>query len=180
LSEPIVKIMNRLSLKVGLSVITLMATVSFVSFPKEKERVVVEPIILEPMGIDEVITEIVPKTPSIEPLIDALIMVESLGNDSAIGDVHMGEPSVGVLQIRPIMVREVNRILKLKRSGYKFKRKDRFSREKSIEMFMIWYEFHHKDSDYEKISRSWNGGPKGHRNDRTLHYWKKVQQELNQ
>ena len=180
MSEPIVKIMNRLSLKVGLSVITLMATVSFVSFPKEKKRVVVEPIILEPMGVDVVIPEVIPEAPRIEPLIDALIMVESLGNDSAIGDVHMGEPSVGVLQIRPIMVREVNRILKLKRSGYKFKQKDRFSREKSIEMFMIWYEFHHKDSDYEKISRSWNGGPKGHRNNRTLHYWKKVQQELKQ
>ena len=180
MSEPIVKSMNRLSLKVGLSVITLMGTISFVSSPKENKREVLKPIILESMGIDESITKIVPKTPSIEPLIDALIMVESLGNDSAIGDVHMGEPSVGVLQIRPIMVREVNRILKLKRSGYKFKRKDRFSREKSIEMFMIWYEFHHKDSDYEKISRSWNGGPKGHRNNRTLHYWKKVQQELNQ
>lgn len=180
MSKPIKKIMNRLSLKVGLSVITLMATVSFISYPKEKTREVVEPILIEPMGVDEVMTKIVPKTPPIEPLIDALIMVESLGNDSAIGDVHMGDPSIGVLQIRPIMVREVNRILKLKRSGYKFKRKDRFSREKSIEMFMIWYEFHHKDSDYEKISRSWNGGPRGHRNSRTLHYWKKVQQELNQ
>lgn len=180
MSEPIVKIMNRLSLKVGLSVITLMVTVSFVSFPKEKKRVVVEPIIVEPMGVDVVIPEVIPETPPIEPLIEALIMVESMGNDSAIGDVHMGEPSVGVLQIRPIMIREVNRILKLKRSNYKFKRKDRFNREKSIEMFMIWYEFHHKDSDYEKISRSWNGGPNGYKNSRTLHYWKKVQQELNE
>ena len=90
MSEPIVKSMNRLSLKVGLSVITLMGTISFVSFPKEKKREVLKPIILESMGIDESITKIVPKTPSIEPLIDALIMVESLGNDSAIGDVHMG------------------------------------------------------------------------------------------
>ena len=72
--------MNRLSLKVGLSVIILMATVSFVSFPKEKKRVVIEPIILEPMGIDVVIPEVIPETPRIEPLIDALIMVESLGN----------------------------------------------------------------------------------------------------
>lgn len=179
MSKPIKKIMNRLSLKVGLSVITLVATASFISYPKETKVVreeVIEPIIIEPIEIKELVIE----TPPIEPLIEALIMVESMGNDSAIGDVHMGEPSVGVLQIRPIMVREVNRILKLKRSDYKFKRKDRFSREKSIEMFMIWYEFHHKDSDYEKISRSWNGGPRGHRNSRTLHYWKKVQQELNQ
>lgn len=179
MSKPIKKIMNRLSLKVGLSVITLVATASFISYPKETKVVreeVIEPIIIEPIEIKELVIE----TPPIEPLIEALIMVESMGNDSAIGDVHMGEPSVGVLQIRPIMIREVNRILKLKRSDYKFKRKDRFSREKSIEMFMIWYEFHHKDSDYEKISRSWNGGPRGHRNSRTLHYWKKVQQELNQ
>jgi len=170
--------MSRTTVNIGLSLIVLIGTLSFISYPEEKKKKVVEPIILEPIGIDESIIEIVPKTPPIEPLIDALIMVESLGNDSAIGDVHMGEPSVGVLQIRPIMVREVNRILKLKRSDYKFKRKDRFSREKSIEMFMIWYEFHHKDSDYEKISRNWNGGPKGHRNGRTLHYWKKVQKEL--
>lgn len=169
--------MKRLSVNVGLPLIALMATLSFMSYPKETKVVreeVIEPIVIEPIEIKELVIE----TPPIEPLIEALIMVESMGNDSAIGDVHMGEPSVGVLQIRPIMIREVNRILKLKRSDYKFKRKDRFNREKSIEMFMIWYEFHHKDSDYEKISRNWNGGPKGHRNSRTLHYWKKVQKEL--
>ena len=176
LYKPIENIMNRRSLNIGLSIIIIMGTVSFVSYPKEEKTVreIVKPLILEPMEIEEVIV-----SPPIEPLIEALIMVESLGNDSAIGDGHMEEPSVGVLQIRPIMIKEVNRILELKGTDYKFNRKDRFSREKSIEMFMIWYEFHHKDSDYEKISRSWNGGPRGHRNSRTLHYWKKVQQELN-
>jgi hypothetical protein len=138
---------------------------------------------LEPISKLEVkpIKEIVVELPTMDEsdLVNALITVESQGNDSAIGDTHLGEPSVGVLQIRPIMVREVNRILKLKKSEIRFKRKDRFSREKSIEMFLIWKEFHHKDSDFETIARNWNGGPNGYKNSRTLHYWKKVENELN-
>ena len=115
-----------------------------------------------------------------EMLINAMIQVESLGNDSAIGDKHLvGEEAVGALQIRPIMVREVNRILKLKGSKIRFKLKDRFSREKSVEMFLIWKEFHHKDSDFEKIARNWNGGPSGFKKSRTEHYWAKVEAELN-
>jgi hypothetical protein len=113
-------------------------------------------------------------------LVHAMIQVESLGNDSAIGDKHLvGEEAVGALQIRPIMIREVNRILKLKKSEIRYKRKDRFSREKSIEMFLIWKEFHHKDSDFEKIARNWNGGPNGYKKSRTEYYWKKVEAELN-
>jgi hypothetical protein len=138
---------------------------------------------LKPISKLEVkpIKEIVVELPTMDEsdLVNALITVESQGNDSAIGDTHLGEPSVGVLQIRPIMVREVNRILKLKKSEIRFKRKDRFSREKSIEMFLIWKEFHHKDSDFETIARNWNGGPNGYKNSRTLHYWKKVENELN-
>ena len=38
-------------------------------------------------------------------LIEAIIVVESQGNDKAVGDTHMSEPSIGALQIRPIMVR---------------------------------------------------------------------------
>jgi hypothetical protein len=125
--------------------------------------------------------EIEIKKPKIESdLVYAMIQVESLGNDSAIGDKHLvGEEAVGALQIRPIMIREVNRILKLKKSEIRYKRKDRFSRKKSIEMFLIWKEFHHKDSDFEKIARNWNGGPRGYKKSRTEYYWKKVEAELN-
>lgn len=131
----------------------------------------------------EEVLEITPKsihlnTNPVNDLVNALISVESNGNDSAIGDKYLGEPSIGVLQIRPIMVREVNRILKLKKSNKRYQLKDRFDREKSIEMFMIWYEFHHKDSDYEEVARSWNGGPKGPKNPKTYSYWKKVEQQL--
>jgi hypothetical protein len=111
--------------------------------------------------------------------INALIQVESRGRDSIIGDKHLvGNEAVGALQIRPIMVREVNRILKIKKSDKRFKLKDRFSREKSIEMFMIWKNYHHSDDEFETIARNWNGGPKGYKSSRTEKYWVKVQQEL--
>ncbi len=147
----------------------------FFSGTSEVDRPKIEPItILEAKPITK-IEVIIPASPNI---VEALIIVESQGNDSAVGDVHLGEPSIGVLQIRPIMVREVNRILKLKGSKHRYKNKDRFSRDKSIEMFTIWKEFHHKDSDYERIARSWNGGPKGPKNPKTYSYWKKVEQQL--
>ena len=126
---------------------------------------------LEPKNIPVVISE--------RDLVSALIYVESRGNDSAIGDRHIvGGEAVGALQIRPIMVREVNRILKIQKSDKRFKLSDRFDRNKTIEMFYVWKNFHHKDSDFETIARNWNGGPKGYKNPRTEKYWNKVQKEL--
>ena len=130
--------------------------------------------VLEPTPIKELVIE-----PVIDKLITALIQVESMGNDSAVGDTHLSEPSVGVLQIRPIMVREVNRILKKQKSSKRYKRKDRFNRNKSIEMFIIWKNYHHPEGGFETIARNWNGGPRGYKNPRTEHYWAKVQLELN-
>ena len=133
---------------------------------------------------EEAIIELKPK--SIQPvitdgdLLNALIFVESRGNDSAVGDRHLvGNEAVGALQIRPIMVKEVNRILKIQKINKRFTLKDRFERDKSIEMFYIWKNYHHKDSDYETIARNWNGGPKGYKLDRTVKYWNKVEKQLN-
>ena len=113
-----------------------------------------------------------------QKLIEALIQVESRGKEKCLGDLHLIIPSVGVLQIRPIMVKEVNRILAILGKDKRYKNKDRYSREKSIEMFIIWRDFHHKDDSNEIISRCWNGGPKGYKRKATLHYWKKVQKAL--
>jgi len=141
----------------------------------QKPRLDIAPITkIEPLPIKEIIIK-----PEVDDLIQALIQVESRGNDSAIGDRHLGEPSIGVLQLRPIMVREVNRILKKQKSEKRYKLKDRFSREKSIEMFMVWKNYHHPDGGFETIARNWNGGPRGYKNKRTEHYWAKVQLELN-
>ena len=113
-------------------------------------------------------------------LLNALIFVESRGNDSAIGDRHLvGNEAVGALQIRPIMVREVNRICKLIGSHQRFALKDRFDRQKSIHMFMIWREYHHKNDNAEVIARNWNGGPNGYKKDRTIKYWNKIEKQLN-
>jgi hypothetical protein len=99
-------------------------------------------------------------------LLTALIFVESRGNDSAIGDRHLvGNEAVGALQIRPIMVREVNRILKIQGKTERFDLKDRFDRQQSIRMFMVWKNYHHKDSEPEVIARNWNGGPKGYKSE---------------
>ena len=108
-------------------------------------------------------------------LIDAVIMVESSDNDNA---HNLSEDAVGCLQIRPIMVREVNRILKKTGSEKRYKKKDRFSREKSIEMFMVWKNYHHPEGGFETIARNWNGGPRGYKRNSTKHYWVKVQKAL--
>ena len=63
-------------------------------------------------------------------LIKAIMYVESRGNTKA---HNISEDAVGCLQIRPIMLKEVNRLL-----GYnKYKLKDRWSKLKSIEMFNV-------------------------------------------
>ena len=95
------------------------------------QHITEQPIVIAPKPIDD--------------LINALIYVESRGIDSAIGDKHLGEPSVGVLQLRPIMVREVNRILKIQGKIKRFKLKDRFDRQESIRMFMVWKSYHHPE-----------------------------------
>jgi len=140
-----------------------------VNYEREIEYPIVE---LDRKDIPDVITD--------ADLVTALIHVESRGNDSAIGDRHLvGNEAVGALQIRPIMVREVNRILKIQKSDKRFILKDRFERAKSIEMFYIWKNYHHKDSEPEVIARNWNGGPKGYKVSRTEKYWLKVEKQLN-
>lgn len=140
-----------------------------INYEREIEQPIVE---LDRKDIPDVITD--------ADLVTALIHVESRGNDSAIGDRHLvGNEAVGALQIRPIMVREVNRILKIQKSDKRFKLKDRFERDKSIEMFYIWKNYHHKDSEPEVIARNWNGGPKGYKVNRTVKYWNKVEKQLN-
>jgi hypothetical protein len=118
---------------------------------------------------------------TIDPqLIDAIISVESSNGKRVYGDLHLGEPSVGVLQIRPIMVDDVNRILRLQGSDKKFTYNDRYSKEKSIEMFLIYtnyYAFDNLDNP-EHIARIWNGGPDGHKQYATLNYWNKVNKQI--
>ena len=105
-------------------------------------------------------------------LVDALILVESAGNPNAF---NKKENAVGCLQIRPVMVREVNRILRKQNSKQRFTKEDRWDCGLSKEMFYIWRDYHHQISNDEIIARNWNGGPRGYKKQSTEHYWHKVQ-----
>jgi hypothetical protein len=155
----------------------LLLPVSFGMGGSEPYIESVEP--LEPTKIEVKLVEPTFVKPTytldVEPLIQAMIMVESEGNDSA---YHKGEKAAGCLQIRPIMVREVNRILDIQNSELEYTLEDRWSREKSIEMFHIVNGYHNKNSTYEEIARAWNGGPNWFKKSLTKRYWKRVQKQL--
>lgn len=97
-------------------------------------------------------------------LISAMIFVESGGDPLSF---NAKEQAAGVLQIRPIMVAEFNRI------GIEFTLEDRYSKHKSVEAFKKWVEIKNYTNP-EIIARKWNGGPNGHLKQSTLNYWQKV------
>ena len=101
-----------------------------------------------------------------DKLIAAIIEVESGGDTLA---YNSKEDAAGCLQIRPIMVREVNRLL----GKDKYTLKDRWSKAKSIEMFNI-LRSHLKGASDEEIARTWNGGYNGKNIPQTMQYWIKV------
>ena len=105
-----------------------------------------------------------------DPLIAAIIQVESGGDTLA---YNSKEDAVGCLQIRPIMVREVNRLV----GKDSFTLSDRWSEAKSIQMFNV-LRSHLKGATDEEIARTWNGGYNGHKKQSTIKYWKKVRKNI--
>jgi len=100
----------------------------------------------------------------------AICAVESGNNPNA---VNLKENAVGVAQIRPIMVRDVNRIC----GAPVFGLKDRYDPEASYEMFKIYIK-HYGAKTPREVSMQWNGGPKGYEKKSTLGYWRKVQRRM--
>lgn len=74
--------------------------------------------------------------------LQALIMVESEGNPNAVGKAN----DVGILQITPIYVKEVNRILKEER----YTLSDRTDPNKSLEMFDIMQGYWNPSHDIDQ------------------------------
>lgn len=87
-----------------------------------------------------------------EPLIEAIAQVESGKNPKAF---NKNGNCAGYLQITPVVVKDCNQILKKK----KYTLKDRFNKQKSIEMFVIYQNAHNPSGNTEKAIRVWNGGP---------------------
>ena len=106
------------------------------------------------------------------PIMDAIIQVESEGNPNAVSG-----NSVGVMQITPILVKECNDILKKQKSKKRFEMNDRYSVAKSKEMFLLIQSYHNPTNSIEKAIRSWNGGIK-YSVRATNKYYKKVMSRL--
>ena len=102
------------------------------------------------------------------PVMDAIIKVESEGNPNAVSG-----NSVGVMQITPILVRECNNVLKKMKSNKRYTLDDRYSVEKSKEMFLLIQKYFNPENNVEKAIRSWNGGIK-YSVKATNKYYKKV------
>ena len=89
------------------------------------------------------------------PVMDAIIQVESGGNTKAVSG-----KSVGAMQITTILVKDCNIILKKRNSKLRYTLADRYSLEKSKEMFLLIQSYHNPENSIEKAIRAWNGGPK--------------------
>lgn len=105
-------------------------------------------------------------------VIEAIISVESEGNPNAVSG-----NSCGAMQITPILVKECNLILARRRSKKRFSLRDRFSVEKSKEMFLLIQSYHNPENNIEKAIRAWNGGQR-YSVRRTQRYYNKVMRRM--
>ena len=102
------------------------------------------------------------------PVMDAIIQVESEGNPNAVSG-----NSVGAMQITPILVKDCNEILKKQESKKRYTMADRYSVAKSKEMFLLIQKYYNPENNIEKAIRLWNGGVK-YTKKATNRYYKKV------
>jgi hypothetical protein len=115
-----------------------------------------------------------------DQFINALIKVESRGNDSAVGD---NGKAYGCLQIWNVVILDVNRVYKTN-----YTHKDAFDRVKSKEIcrkyIEHWSKYYKRKTGSsitnEGRARLWNSGPKWWtKKHKTNKYWEKVKNELN-
>lgn len=104
------------------------------------------------------------------PVMDAIIQVESKGNPKA---HNPSGDCAGILQITPGLVKQCNIWFKAKKSKKRYTLADRYNVEKSKEMFVMVQSYYNKSNNVEKAIRIWNGGP-GYTIKGTNGYLKKV------
>ena len=110
------------------------------------------------------------KKQDLNRLITAIATVESELNEKAVsGDC------VGYLQIRPLLIKECNNILKKKNSKKRYSLSDRFSKKKSIAMFYLIQEKFNPSHSIERALWVWNAGPYAKK--RPTEYINKVMKE---
>lgn len=107
-------------------------------------------------------------------LIEAVIKVESNGNDYAIGDLNLKNKAFGPMQIRKPCVDDVNLTFKTN-----YRAEDCLgNRPLSKWIFCRYADIHSKGLSQEVVARRWNGGPTGEKKKATLTYWNKVRRYL--
>jgi soluble lytic murein transglycosylase-like protein len=102
-------------------------------------------------------------------LLSALIQIESNGNDHARG--RHGE--LGALQIRPILVRDVNRIM-----GTHYTHAQVTNRTIATFIAQSYLAHYGRNLSDESLARLWQGGPKALKRSSTRAYGKRVMREL--
>jgi soluble lytic murein transglycosylase-like protein len=102
-------------------------------------------------------------------LLSALIQIESGGNDLAKG--RHGE--LGALQIKPILVRDVNRLM-----GTHYTHAQVTNRETATFIANAYLNHYGKNLSDESLARLWQGGPKALRKPSTRAYGKRVMRKL--
>ena len=107
---------------------------------------------------------------TISNLISALIIVESSGNDLAIGD---NGRAVGPLQIHRGVVQDVNRF-----TGSHYRWESMTNRVQARAVCEAYLKHYGRGATTEQLARRWNGGPTGDRKPVTLDYWRRVQRNL--
>ncbi len=107
---------------------------------------------------------------TISNLISALIIVESSGNDLAIGD---NGRALGPLQIHRGVVQDVNRI-----TGSNYRWQSMTNRVQARAVCEAYLKHYGKGASTEQLARRWNGGPTGDRKSATEAYWAKVKKQL--
>lgn len=100
-------------------------------------------------------------------LFTLITVIESQCNPDA---HNLVEDAVGIAQIRPIMIKEVNQIV-----GYeKYSLEDRWCPDLSFNLFYDYMERFNPNLDYELGARIWNGGREGYKKSSTDIYWNKL------
>lgn len=102
-------------------------------------------------------------------LLAAIVAVESGGNDLARGS--RGE--LGALQIRPALVRDVNRI-----HGTHYQHREMTNRAVAVRVCVLYVEHYAPGASPETQARVWNGGPRGAQRNSTVGYWVRVRKEM--
>lgn len=109
-----------------------------------------------------------------DPTLMAIMRYESNFDTKAI---NYKEDAQGILQIRPVMVNEANRILKELGRMERFELQDRLDSLKSVRIYYTVQNYHNPTGNPETSAKLWNGGTTKYI-PQTEIYWNEVKKLL--